>query len=81
MLGADATWGGLDVGGTIGSITDGGGYAFAGNGIWSLAALAPVPRYQPRWVEHAAGAWQIAGWDWFIAGKLVARVQIPSCCG
>lgn len=40
-----------------------GGYAFAGNGLWFLAMLAPVPRYQPqlaralaKWVYNLASA-------------------------
>lgn len=48
MLAGGTTWGGRDVGGLIGSITDGDGYAFMGNGIWNLAALAPIPRYMPE---------------------------------
>ena len=39
----DAEWGPrgaqLDIGGLIGSITDGGGYAFAGNSLWFMAIL------------------------------------------
>lgn len=53
----------VDVGGLIGSITDGGGYAFSGNGIWFVAMLSPVPRYQPqfaraiaRWVYRVASS-------------------------
>ena len=43
MMAGGTKWGGHDVGGLIGSITDGGGYAFLGNGLWTLAALSPVP--------------------------------------
>lgn len=54
MLAGGTQWGGYDVGGTIGSITDGGGYAFAGNGLWNMAALIPVPRYQPQYTRTIA---------------------------
>ena len=54
MLGSGTQWGGRDVGGTIGSITDGGGYAFAGNGLWNMAALIPIPRYQPQYTRIIA---------------------------
>ena len=56
MLGAGTRWGGRDVGGLIGSLTDGGGYAFLGNGLWSLAALSPVPRYAPQF-SRAIAKW------------------------
>lgn len=63
MLAGGTRWGGHDVGGLIGSITDGGGYAFMGNGLWNLAALAPVPRYAPefsraiaKWIANLANA-------------------------
>ena len=63
MLSGDTKWGGRDVGGLIGSITDGGGYAFLGNGLWTLASLSPVPRYAPayskaiaKWVYSVASA-------------------------
>ncbi len=56
-------WGGLDVGGLIGSTTDGGGYSFAMNTYLSLATLAPIARYQPqysatlaKWVLNATNA-------------------------
>eukprot|EP01045_Picozoa_sp_COSAG04_P010863 COSAG04_NODE_679_length_11197_cov_43.956584_4_plen_291_part_00 len=63
MLSGDTKWGGRDVGGLIGSITDGGGYAFLGNGLWTLASLSPIPRYAPayskaiaKWVYSVASA-------------------------
>jgi hypothetical protein len=56
MLAAGTRWGGRDVGGLIGSLTDGGGYAFLGNGLWSLAALSPVPRYAPQF-SRAIAKW------------------------
>ena len=59
MIAGDTRWGGRDVGGLIGSITDGGGYAFMGNGLWSLAALAPVPRYAPEF-SRAIAKWTVS---------------------
>ncbi|MGV3616803.1 MAG: hypothetical protein ACO1SV_15865 [Fimbriimonas sp.] len=56
-------WGGYDVGGLVGSTTDGGGYAFAMNSFATAAALAPVARYDDRysaalakWVLNLANA-------------------------
>jgi hypothetical protein len=61
---------GRSAGGLIGSITDGGGYAFTGNGAWWLAALAPVARYRPAYA-HVLGRWAL---------NLVAamRFSVPS---
>lgn len=57
------TWNGYDVHGLQGSLTDGGGYAFAMNTFDMVAALAPLPRYAPefaadiaKWVLNAANA-------------------------
>ncbi len=44
-------WGGYDVSGLEGSITDGQGYAFAMNTFESVAALAPLPRYDARYAR------------------------------
>lgn len=44
-------WGDYDVSGLQGSITDGGGYAFAMNTFELVAALAPLPRYDPRYAR------------------------------
>jgi hypothetical protein len=44
-------WGGYDVSGLQGSITDGGGYAFAMNTFELAAALAPLPRYDARYAR------------------------------
>jgi hypothetical protein len=44
-------WGGYDVSGLEGSITDGRGYAFAMNTFGLVAALAPLPRYDPRYAR------------------------------
>jgi hypothetical protein len=59
MLSGGTRWGGQNVGGLIGSITDGGGYGFMGNGLWSLAALAPVPRYAPEF-SRAIAKWTVS---------------------
>ncbi len=47
-------WGGYDVSGLQGSITDGGGYAFAMNTFELAAALAPLPRYDARYARAVA---------------------------
>jgi hypothetical protein len=47
-------WGGLDVGGLMGSVTDGGGYAFAMNTYLDAANLAPVARYDSRFSRDIA---------------------------
>jgi len=44
-------WGGCDVSGLQGSITDGGGYAFAMNTFELAAASAPLPRYDARYAR------------------------------
>jgi hypothetical protein len=44
-------WGGYDVHGLQGSVTDGGGYAFAMNTFELVAALAPLPRYDARYAR------------------------------
>ncbi len=56
-------WGGYDVSGLQGSLTDGRGYAFAMNTFELAAALAPLPRYDARYARaigklllHAANA-------------------------
>ena len=41
-------WGGYDVGGLMGSTSDGGGYAFAMNTFVNAATLAPIARYDSR---------------------------------
>lgn len=50
------TWGGSDTDGLIGSIPDGGGYAFAMNTFDWAGALAPVARYDQRFA-HDLGKW------------------------
>jgi len=44
-------WGEVDVGGLTGSLTDGGGYAFAMNTFDQAATLAPLPRYDQRYAR------------------------------
>ena len=51
-------WGGDDCGGLIGSVTDGGGYAFAMNTFAYAAALVPLARYDPR-LASAVGKWML----------------------
>ncbi len=60
---ADSPWGGYDCDGLVGSVTDGGGYAFAMNTFHWPAALAPIPRYNQdyaraigKWILNAANA-------------------------
>jgi hypothetical protein len=57
------SWGGRDAHGLVGSLTDGGGYAFAMNTFDTLAAIAPIARYDERyadaiakWIVNAANA-------------------------
>ena len=47
-------WGGLDVGGLMGSVTDGGGYAFAMNTYLDAANIAPIARYDSRFSRDVA---------------------------
>ena len=49
-------WSGKDVGGLVGSSTDGGGYAFAMNTFQYAGTLAPLCRYDARYA-HALGKW------------------------
>jgi hypothetical protein len=49
-------WGGSDAHGLVGSITDGGGYAFAMNTFEWAGALAPIARYDQRFA-HDLGKW------------------------
>eukprot|EP00941_MAST-03F_sp_MAST-3F-sp1_P000278 g278.t1 len=42
--------------GLIGSVVDGGGYAFFGNTAWFIQALSPLPRYDHRYAD-AIGKW------------------------
>jgi hypothetical protein len=49
-------WSGLDVGGLVGSSTDGGGYAFAMNTFQYAGTLAPLARYDPRYARDL-GRW------------------------
>lgn len=50
------TWGDFEVHGLQGSVTDGGGYAFAMNTFQAAAALVPLVRYDPRFAVDI-GKW------------------------
>lgn len=51
-------WGDYDVNGLSGSITDGGGYAFAMNSIVAVGAILPTARYDDRYAR-AIGKWAL----------------------
>jgi hypothetical protein len=51
-------WGGYSCHGLVGSITDGGGYAFSMNTFASAAALVPLVRYDDRY-GRAIGKWML----------------------
>ncbi|HUS08914.1 MAG TPA: hypothetical protein VMZ30_00505 [Pyrinomonadaceae bacterium] len=51
-------WGGYSCHGLVGSITDGGGYAFAMNTFASAGALVPLVRYDDRY-SRAIGKWML----------------------
>ena len=55
---ADDPWGGYDCDGLVGSVTDGGGYAFAMNTYHWAAALTPVVRYDQDYAR-AIGKWML----------------------
>ena len=50
------SWSGLEVNGLVGSVTDGGGYAFAMNTFQYAGTLAPLARYDARYAR-ALGKW------------------------
>lgn len=51
-------WGGYDVSGLQGSITDGGGYAFLMNSIKPAWPFVPLVKYQPQYAR-AIGKWML----------------------
>jgi len=51
-------WGGYSCHGLVGSITDGGGYAFAMNTFATAGALVPLVRYDDRY-SRAMGKWML----------------------
>lgn len=51
-------WGSYDVAGLLGSLVDGGGYAFAMNTFDAAAALVPLVRYDARFARDA-GKWML----------------------
>jgi len=52
------SWGGYSCHGLVGSITDGGGYAFAMNTFATAGALVPLVRYDDRY-SRAIGKWML----------------------
>jgi hypothetical protein len=50
------SWNGLEVNGLVGSVTDGGGYAFAMNTFQYAGTLAPLARYDARYAREL-GKW------------------------
>jgi hypothetical protein len=50
------SWNGLEVNGLVGSVTDGGGYAFAMNTFQYAGTLAPLARYDSRYAR-TLGKW------------------------
>lgn len=51
-------WGGYDVSGLQGSITDGGGFAFLMNSIKMAMPLVPMVKYEPQFAK-AIGKWML----------------------
>lgn len=51
-------WGSYDVHGLMGSLSDGGGYAFVMNTFDAAAALVPLVRYDPRYARDV-GKWML----------------------
>jgi len=51
-------WGGYDCAGLLGSVDDGGGYAFAMNTFAQAGALTPLPRYDASYAR-AIGKWML----------------------
>jgi hypothetical protein len=67
FAGANAVWGGLDVGGLVGFVEEwdptqifglGGREAYAGDGLWLAASTAPIARYNTS-LAAAIGRWLI----------------------
>ncbi len=67
-------WGGYDAGGLMGSVNDGGGYAFAMNTFVNLATLAPVARYDDRF-SAAMGKWILNATN---ASRLFYKDALPA---
>ena len=67
-------WGGEDVGGLMGSVTDGGGYAFAMNTFIAAGTIAPIARYDSRFSVDIA--------KWLLnlsnAARLFYRDSLPA---
>jgi autotransporter-associated beta strand protein len=67
-------WGRSDVNGLVGSVTDGGGYAFAMNTFEWAGTLAPVARYDQRFA-HDLGKWLL---NLANNARLFYSVYVPS---
>ncbi len=83
----NGTWGGYEVNGLMGSISDGGGYAFAMNTFAAGAALAPTIKYDPRYASDI-GKWMLhasSNARYFFANETPANNQsctyIEKCDG
>jgi hypothetical protein len=66
-------WGGYDVSGLQGSITDGGGYAFLMNSMKMAWPLVPMVKYQPQFAR-AIGKWMLNNVN---AARLFFPNEIP----
>ena len=67
-------WGDYDAGGLMGSVSDGGGYAFAMNTFVNLATLAPVARYDDRF-SASMGKWVLNATN---AARLFYKDSLPA---
>ena len=67
-------WGGYSCHGLVGSITDGGGYAFAMNTFASAGALVPLVRYDDRY-SRAIGKWMLNAAN---SARLFYRDALPN---
>lgn len=66
-------WGGVDVHGLIGSVTDRGGYAFAMDTSVAVAALLPIARYDASFARGLG--------KWAATAANAARLFLPSAAG
>jgi hypothetical protein len=67
-------WGSYSCHGLVGSITDGGGYAFAMNTFASAGALVPLVRYDDRY-SRAIGKWMLNAAN---SARLFYRDALPN---
>jgi hypothetical protein len=68
------SWGGYSCHGLVGSITDGGGYAFSMNTFASAGALVPLVRYDDRYAR-AIGKWMLNAAN---SARLFYRDALPT---